>query len=209
VSLPGIQAMFPAGARRREGRVSLDLVTSREAGIAECRIGIGSGDAALDQAACAAARQLDLRYEWPIFYPRRDTLPLQIVWRRSGGSHIRLPLLSPWQTRSAPLPRDPADTRTAVMMERDPMVRIELTAQDLAGLETLYPRSPFASVVIKTDRTGRIRQCAVERPTGLPALDARLCRIVRQRLAPAPRRDVFGDPVDASRTVYISFARGT
>ena len=208
-ALPGIQAMFPVGARRREGLVSLDLVTTAEGGIVECRVGVGSGDAALDQAACAAARQLDLRYEWPSIYGGRDTLPLQVVWRRSGGSHVRLPLLTPWQTRSAPLPRDPADPRTAVRMESNVPLRLQLIAQDLAGVEPLFPRSPYAYLSIKTDRTGRVRQCAVEQSTRLPALDARLCRIAGQRLAPAPRRDVFGDPVDASRRVYISFPPGS
>lgn len=208
-ALPGIQAMFPSGARRREGTVSLDLVTTREGGIVECRIGVGSGDQALDQAACAAARQLDLRYEWPNLYAGRKSLPLQVVWRRAGGSHIRPPLLMPWQTRSAPMPRDPADPRTATHREREPLPEVTLTAQDLAGVQPLFPRSPYAFVGIDTDARGRIRQCRLEQPTGLPALDARLCRIVRARLVPAPRMDVFGDPTEGTTRVYIRFPRGS
>jgi TonB family protein len=209
VALPAIQSMFPAAARRHAGKVSLDLVTTREGGIVECRIGVGSGDPALDQAACGAARQLDLRYEWPNLYAGRVALPLQIVWNRAGGSHIRLPLRTRWQTRGSPMPRDPADSRTATQLESEQPLQLDLTGQDLAGVEPLYPRAPYAFLSIGTDVAGRIRQCAVLQPTRLPALDARLCRIARQRLRAAPRTDVFGDPVAATRRVYIGFPRAS
>lgn len=205
-ALPAIQAMFPVNARRRAGTVSLDLVATREGGIVECRIGVGSGDAALDEAACRAARQLDLRYGWPNLYAGRMTMPLQVVWRRAGGSHIRLPLLPPWLERVPPLPRDPADPRTATHAARAPMLRLVLTAQDLAGSQ-LYPRSSY--VAVRTDQAGRVRQCAVVHPTRLPGLDSRLCRIVRERLRAAPRTDVFGDPAEAEQRVWIGFPPGS
>lgn len=207
-TLPTIQPLFPSAARRRGGTVSIDLFTTADLGIVECRVGASSGDAALDEAACAVARTLALRYERPGIWWRQTTLPLQVVWRRGGGSHIRLPLLPPWREDLSALPRDPADTRTATHMTRPAGLHLPLTDADFAGVEPLYPRSPFASLDLATDRTGRIRSCSLRQPTRLPALDARLCRIARERLRPSPRLDIFGDPVDAVQTVFVRVSPG-
>jgi TonB family protein len=206
-SLPAIQPLFPSGARRRQGVVSLELVTTAQGGVVDCRVGVGSGDRTLDEAACIAARRLELRYERPGTWWRQEALPLQVVWRRGGGSHIRLPLLHHWRTDLAALPRDPADARTATRMTPPTSLRLPLTDADFAGIEPLYPRSAFASLDVATDRTGRIRSCTVTQRTGVPGVDARLCPIASERLRPAPQLDVFGDAVDAVQSVFVTLSR--
>lgn len=203
ISLPAIQPLFPRAARRREGIVSLDLVTTAEGGI-DCRIGVDSGDAALDEAACAAARGLILRYERPATWWRYATLPLQIVWRRRGGSHIRLPLLPHWRTDLASLPRDPADTRTATHMSRPQDPHLVLEEEDYAGVPPSFARTNLVWLNVATDRAGRVRDCSISQFSGPPVLEARLCPLARERLRLAPFLDIFGTPVEAIRPLSVA-----
>lgn len=99
-NVPGAQAAYRAPASGlKTGRVNLDLIVDPEAGIIGCEIGVGSGSAALDEAACALARGIRLRYRQPCDDCFRDKVPVQVVWNRKE-SRVRLPLASPLACQS-------------------------------------------------------------------------------------------------------------
>jgi TonB family protein len=207
-SLPTIQSMFPSRARRREGIVGLELGQTPAGGITTCTVASGSGDTVLDEAACVAARQLDLRYTEPCNFCSDAPMPLEIVWRRRGGSHIRPPLLPPWTSDAVPpMPRDPADTRTAIRFPQRPYEHLNVTPGDLAGIDLARPYRSWIPLRVEPDMQGRVRSCSPDFSSGIAALDARLCNLARQRLRVQPATDVFGDQVRAKVTVYARIIR--
>lgn len=207
-SLPSIQAMFPAPARRRQGTVGVVLAQSAAGGITSCIVASSSGDPVLDRAGCAAARRLDLRYREPCTYCSVAPMPLEIVWRRRGGSHIRPPLLPPWTSEAAlPMPRDPADSRAATRYPQRPFELLDVGAADLAGIDLSKAYRPGIFLRVEADMDGRVRSCVVSYTSGIAALDEQLCRLARQRLRLAPVVDVFGDPARAEVPVFARIRR--
>ncbi|MEA3041129.1 MAG: hypothetical protein QOC65_618 [Sphingomonadales bacterium] len=207
-SLPSIQAMFPAAARRRQGTVGVELTQTAAGGITACTVASSSGDPVLDQAGCTAAQRLDLRYSDPCIYCSGAPMPLEIVWHRRGGSHIRPPLLPAWAPETAPpMPRDPADTRTATRYPQRPFELLDVSVADLAGIDLGKPYRPGISLRVEPDMEGRVRRCVVSYTSGIAALDAQLCYLARQRLRLAPVVDVFGDQVRAEVAVFARIRR--
>lgn len=192
-ALPRIQADFPAAARR-DGTVSLDLVVTPESGVGECVIGVGSGDAALDAASCAVARRIELVYSRPCEHCPSANVPLRIVWRRRGGSHIRFPLPLP-RLGEAPL-MDPADTRTRDARRPFPVpLAFAVTPEDYRGIgdRKITNRRFIAGVAVGAD--GRPQSCRPRISTGSPAVDQRSCELILHRARYRPQTDVFGDAV--------------
>lgn len=202
-SLPTIQNMFPAGSRRRQGRVSLDLQFNERDGITGCTVVESARDAALDAEACRIAPTLDVRYLYPCESCRDGPLPLQFVWNRGGGSHIRLPLMPHHYPADWPdLPRDPADSRTARRLERPPTPqRVSFTTADFARVRDRTMRRKTTSAEILVSPQGRGTLCLLQ-STGNWAIDLRACRLVMNRGLPI-RRDVFGDPTASRQRVVI------
>jgi TonB family protein len=204
-ALPPIQADYPAAARGREGVVSLELTMSGPEGITGCTVGVSAGDAALDEAACRVVRRLDLRYDDPCGVCLDDPLPLQVVWR-AGGSHIRLPLLSAGRGgRTVPLPRDPADDRTATFYRSHPQpLAFSLSREDFRSLPiaALTNRRPAAELSV--DGEGRVTACRITHSTGNAAFDARICQLLQARQRYTPATDVFGDPAPATAHRWLN-----
>lgn len=204
-SLPRIQADFPASARR-DGTVSLDLVVTQERGVVDCVIGVNSGDSALDAASCAAARRVDLVYSRPCETCPGANVPLQIVWRRRGGSHVRFPL--PWTTMMGvrtPI-RDPADTRTATTYLPGPRPdRFVPAPDDYRSVADRTMQRPNMSANVAISAEGRVTSCRTQRSTGNVEIDRRTCALIVDKVRFQPRTDVFGDPVasDASITIDL------
>ncbi|HEY0084609.1 MAG TPA: hypothetical protein VGB65_01740 [Allosphingosinicella sp.] len=173
---PAIQAAWPGGA---EGRVSLDLALSPEKGATDCKIGVSSGVAALDDAACQVARTVPVLYkEMCETLCREHSIPLQIVWKRAG-SHVRLPL-----EPSAP---------TYVGTRRLPAGTI--TRKDLAKLPDLSVKRREIAPLVWVDADGRPTKCiSAAYSSGNRALDARLCELLLKKMRYSRRTDVFGDP---------------
>jgi outer membrane biosynthesis protein TonB len=203
-SLPRIQDAFPQAARRNAGVVALELSFTVQAGITGCTIVRGSGDAALDEAACGIARSLDLRYAVPCEFCSPSPLPLQVVWNRRGGSHVRLPLFSSYYPAGWPeQPRDPADTRTARRYGSAlGLAVLPFTTADFARIRDRAMRSRYFWAEIIVSPQGRITGCVLRGSTGNPQIDARICRILLRRTH-AVRTDVFGDPAEARETVAL------
>ncbi|HEX9931213.1 MAG TPA: hypothetical protein VGB08_00035, partial [Allosphingosinicella sp.] len=205
-ALPPIQQLFPATARRAEGTVTLDLDYTAAEGIGGCTVAIPSGDAALDVAACEIARRLDLRYVEPCVDCRRSgVLPVQVVWRRSGGSHVRLPLIPSWSPPTAQQPRDPADTRTGHRLADFRAEAIRFTAADFAGVRDRTLRRPFLFVELQVGRDGRATACTLQGSSGNAAVDERICRLILRRTLPV-RTDVFGDPAGGFQSIAVNLA---
>ena len=91
IHLPDVQAHYPAEAGGAEGFVGLDLVVSSAEGVTDCIVGMSSGTAALDAAACRAAAALPMRYVERCDACRTTRVPIQLVWR-PAGSYARFPL---------------------------------------------------------------------------------------------------------------------
>jgi len=180
---PPIQLAWPGDA---EGIVSLELSWLPEKTEAECRIGVSSSVAALDEAACRAAQRLRVRYAEPCEFCLRHTLPLQVVWKKAG-SHIRLPLRS---------------TSAEYVGSRQPLP-FRLKAGDFAKLpdRSVTMRQVWAHVWVDPD--GLPVKCRVQASTGNPAVDARLCEIVVKRVRYTKRTDVFGEPVGDIHVTHL------
>lgn len=210
IALPPIQSLFPAAARRGEGKVSLDLLATPQAGITGCSVAVSSGDPALDEAACRIARTLDLRYRQPCEYCSEAPLPLQVVWNRRGGSHIRLPLLPSYYAADWPNPpRDPADSRTATRFDaaQEPL-RLTLAGVNFSALPPGAPRPRFVRGELQVSAQGRATRCTLSNSTGDRASDVRLCRMLMRRPQPA-RTDVFGDPAPGTRRFVVELTEGS
>jgi TonB family protein len=207
ISLPAIQVDYPKPAGRPgEGMVSLDLIVSAAAGISGCEIGIGSGNPALDEAACRVARRLDLRYIRPCFSCADTRLPLQVVWRKRG-SHIRLPLPSPYAARDRTILRDPADTRIATTYSNRPQgLGPALATADFARLADRTHSSSHVRVDLSIDGDGRTSACRVLASSGNPAIDRRTCDLLVKRARFQPPTDIFGDPRPSTQTLWINLS---
>ncbi len=204
VSLPGIQSDYPVNAGRpKEGTVSLDLRVSGPGGIIGCEIGVGSGNKALDEAACRVARRLDLRYASPCEACGEERLPLQVVWRKRG-SHIRLPLATPYRDPGPPIPRDPADSRTASAYRIIPrLLAPDLSPADFASLPDKSHGVRIVQARVSVDSNGRATDCAIRTSSGNAAIDQRICELLVKRGRFLPRTDVFGDPVPSGVPLSI------
>lgn len=197
VAVPPIQGSYPSVAARESGTAGVDLLVSAERGIEGCVVGQSAGDPALDEAACRVARTLELRYHRPCEICANQFVPVQVVWRREGGSHIRYPL--PFLARpefGGPPPRDPADTRTALAQRPLPApIDFAVTARDYRRIRDRAMRADRFVARVAVDAEGRPSACRTQISTGNQAIDARTCEIIMRRARYRPRTDVFGDPV--------------
>jgi hypothetical protein len=197
--LPDAQAAYAAPARGpKGGRVSLDLIADPEAGIIGCEIGIGSGSAQLDEAACALARSIRLRYRNPCDYCFRDRVPIQVVWDPKG-SRIRLPLASRWRF---PRPDPPVPTYIADR-ERLPA---QFTSADFRGITDQRVSRPSLAAELTVNAEGRPTACRIARSSGDAAVDRRACALFLKRMRYTLRTDVFGDPVADTVPVSLDLA---
>lgn len=77
-------------------------------------------------------------------------------------------------------------------------VRTRLATRPLSGrdfpndLLDQWPRRAWAYMRFRVDADGNIIQCIVDKGTGVPAIDSRLCAIARQRLRYRPALDRSG-----------------
>lgn len=171
---PAIQAGWPG---EQEGTVSLDLTLSPQKGPTDCRIGISSGSADLDEAACRVARTVPVRYKKPCEFCWDRTIPLQIVWKKQG-SHVRLPL-------------EPSSS--AYVGDRR-QVAGTLSAADFASIPDRSVKKREATPLLRIDRDGKPTKCSLHYSTGNRAVDARLCALIMERMRYSRRTDVFGEP---------------
>ena len=191
-SFPDLQSLRPAGARKPAiGTTSLDLIVERDKGIVDCTVGVSSGNAALDEAACSAAMALPLSYPEPCSaWCRRMYFPLQFVWLKKG-SHIRVPLPF-WQSK--PIPHDPADPRpivAAVQYRTAPPISAE--PKDFADIADKSLPNPRVLFRLSIDRDGKVTGCEMLIPSGNRAIDARFCALM-SKVRYGLRTDAFGDP---------------
>lgn len=201
VSSRDIQADYPRHAYGEEGIVSLAYSTdSQWPTLQKCEIGISSGNAALDRAACRVAHKLELRYTKPCYGCGSRTIPLQIVWRKRG-SHIRVPLRNPWP------PVDPFKASgPAYVAWRQPLGEpFKVTRADFAGIADTKIRQQWLRLDVAIDIEGRPRECAVGDSSGNPEVDRRTCALLLRRARFTRRTDVFGDPAaDQTEHFYVS-----
>jgi len=198
---PDLQTAYPAQTGKPAGTTTLELTAAAD-GTTACTVAVGSGNPALDAAACATARNLPLIYTQPCEACGTRRLPLQFVWRKKG-SHIRVPLAAEGGTGIA---RDPADTRSPSARA---ITRTRYTAtpdikpRDFADIadRTVTVRRPAYAMLFGAD--GRVTRCETSRSSGNPAVDQRICALIAKQLKAAPVTDIFGDPVPSPRTAQI------
>jgi hypothetical protein len=215
VSLPDVRAAYDAvPGRGTEGVTSLDLLVDAPRGVIGCEIGVGSGNAALDAAACRVARELDLSFVEPCAGCRDERLPLQFVWR-PGASHVRFPLpprFPPAFGRMSELrergPRDPADTRH--LLYSHPFGQSLAMNMNAPGEPPPADRG-FVNNRVRLgydfDDDGRVANCTALRSSGNPALDQWLCRRHSGRITMRPPTDVFGNVEGQPQTWEYDLAR--
>lgn len=200
VSSRDIQADYPRQAYGEEGVVSLAYsVNSQWPTLQECEIGISSGNVALDRAACRVARKLELRYTKACNGCMSRTIPLQIVWRKSG-SYIRVPLRNPWP------PVDPFKASgPAYVAWRQPLDEsTSFKRADFAGIADTTIRQPWLKVDLAIDRWGKPQSCDVKGSSGNAEVDRRTCALLLRRSRFTTRTDVFGDPAaDQTEEFYV------
>ncbi len=195
---PNLQSLFPVAAGKAEGRTSLELVVDGRTGAVECRIGVSSVNAALDQASCEIGRSLPLRY--PKLCLPCDTryLPLQFVWQRKKGSHIRIPLPDTQQASSwdAPLlQRDPADSRIAKTHIVGRKVLGQFVPGDVMnGVVAPEIKSRRVQMRLTVDLDGKPNSCVTTWASGSAVLDANLCKAVLAKVRYSIIEDIFRDP---------------
>jgi TonB family protein len=175
---PAVQAAYPAPARGpKEGIVSLDLVVSPAAGVTECRVGVGSGSAELDEAACRVARTVEMRYAAPCDGCGISVVPIKVVWRKRG-SELRLPR--------------PVDD-PAYSNRRKPLP-LELSKGDYAKLPGLTVGHSRFGARLGVAGDGKPYSCEVTISSGNAEVDARTCQLLLKRQRYTQRTDVFGEP---------------
>lgn len=207
-AFPNLQALYPAEAGKAEGTVSLELQVAPDTGKVDCAIGVSSGNAALDRKSCEVGRSLQLAYPAQCFPCAVRKIPLQFVWLKRKGSHIRVPLAVMHNYSPTPenqIPRDPADPRQAAFQIHDRTVIVPLSPNhllegiDLAALSNSRPRLDLA-----VDIDGRVSGCSAGLSTGNAVLDQRLCNEAVKSVRYSIAQDVFGDPVASGGTrVYL------
>ena len=206
-SFPQLAALIPAGVKAK-GKTSLDLSVKAASGAATCTIGVSSGNALLDKAACDAASALKLAYTSPCDGCDDRTIPLQFVWA-GKASHIRVPLKavtmqgahtkgllpSPHEEVDAFLiPHDPADPRS-VQVYHDHAFQTGFSAKD-KDFKDLPDRSVSRMRVtlgLQGTAKGAVQSCVIVFGSGNTAMDDRLCALAKQRAMLTPVQDVFGD----------------
>jgi outer membrane biosynthesis protein TonB len=194
VALPRIQGSYPAGTASAGGIVGVDVLARQATGLETCVVGVSSGDAALDEAACRVARTIELRYLQPCERCGDYMVPLQVVWRHGGGSHIRYPL--PATPSAGGAVKDPADTRAPDARRSRPQpIRYAVMPTDFRGIRDRNVTTYQMTVLLDIDAEGRPTVCTARGSSGNPAVDRRACEIALRRARFRPRTDVFGDPV--------------
>lgn len=195
---PDLQSLRPAGARKpATGTTSLDLIVEPDKGIVGCTIGISSGNAALDEAACTAGKALPLSYTEPCStWCRTQYLPLQFVWLKKG-SHIRVPQSL---GQLEPMRRDPADHRPVVAVtptRTDPPNFVN--PKDFANIADKSLPHPRVLFRLSIDRDGKVTGCDMLTSSGNPAVDARFCTVMSKARF-GLMTDAFGDPAANRQT---------
>ena len=202
-NLPAIQASYPRDpGQPEEGIVSLDIIVTAGVGISACQIGVSSGNAALDEAACRVARTLDITYERPCEGCWGKRLPLEVVWRRHG-SHIRLPLPRQGAADSAIPPRDPADQRppSRVRSYFPTPVAFNVDERDFRNVPIRTTSNAVPNFRVSVSAQGRVTGCEPGQGSGNDAVDRRICELLIERGRYLPLTDIFGDPIP-SRTFF-------
>ena len=195
---PNLQSQYPVAAGKAEGRTSLELVVDNKTGAAECRIGVSSANAALDQASCEIGRRLPLRYPKLCLHCDTRYLPLEFVWQRKKGSHIRIPLPDAQQASSWDAPlllRDPADPRTAKTHIVGRKVLGQYVPGDvMKGVVAAEIKNRRLQMRLTVDVDGKPNSCVTTWASGSAVLDANLCKAALAKVRYSIIEDIFGDP---------------
>ena len=212
-AFPDLQAEYPVTAHGAEGVVSLDLKVTPATGAVECSIGVSSGSTALDAQSCEVGKKLPLAYPERCFPCHVRFIPLQFVWHRRKGSHIRVPL--PARPRYGSRPEfankhEPADPRTALVYIA---VRVVLTPMStdrlFDGIDPASITNSRPRLDLYVDVKGKVVGCGAGQSTGNNQLDVRLCARSMDDIRYAVIQDVFGDPAgsgDEKVFVYLRLA---
>jgi len=208
-AFPNLQALYPAEAGKAEGKVSLELQVSPDTGAVDCTIGVSSGNAALDRKSCEVGQKLQLAYPTRCFPCSVRKIPLQFVWNKRKGSHIRVPLGVKRSYNPTPdyvIPHDPLDPRTATIQKADRAVLIPMTANHLLeGIDRASVTNRRPRLEVSVDAEGRITACNAGWSTGNRELDGRLCAEAMKAVRYSVVEDVFGDPVGSGNSrVYLA-----
>lgn len=191
---------------KAKGISSIDLTVSPTLGVTGCKVGVSSGAAVLDEAACTVAAELPLSYgSRGCDGCRAVALPLQFVWA-GKASHIRVPLPSYFGVQQGweIAPRDPADTRNAVGHRPNGHLQsFALSDKDFADLPDKTITRERVSMFVRYGADGRAVQCKKwsAGTSGNAAVDDRLCALMVKRGRFQPRQDVFG--TDVGEEVHV------
>jgi hypothetical protein len=200
-NLPDAHSAYRAPVKGpKAGRVSLDLIADPEGGIVGCEIGVGSGSAELDAAACALARRIQLRYRRTCEDCFRDRVPIQIVWD-PRGSRIRLPLASPSRW-----PRPDPSVPTYITARR--RLPAQVSSADFKGIKDLAVSRSSLLARLSVNAEGKPTACTIVRSSGNPAVDTRACELFLKRNRYTVRTDVFGDPVGDTVSAWMGLTGG-
>lgn len=204
-AFPSLAARLPGDAP--PGRTYLDLEVVAATGARQCRIGVASGQAALDDLACEIAKSLPLEYA-RLNEGASRVLPLLFIWE-GAASHIRVPLASYWDRGAAPSNFDPLDKRDKSPLPHPRRPRIlsaKFERTDLSGLFASDLDFMHLFLDVATDSEGRVTACSADYPAGKMRFAEAGCKLVREwRIA--PDLDVFGDPVASTRPLPFMLGR--
>lgn len=197
-----LSSYLPKGKMPR-AVTSVDVMITPDKGVASCTVGVPSGEALLDTAACDAAKAMRFRYQKICDQCGEIRLPLQFVWD-GRNSHVRVPLLDPESeaTTATPMRKDPKDKRSAthfsstLRVVNGPLPSSEWTKIN-AGEETRLG----SLVTFQIDGVGKITRCSMVILSGSPGTEAALCKLMQEKIGFASRTDVFGNdtPLPASQ----------
>ncbi len=208
---PDVGAFFPSASKRptRNISTSADIVFVASKGFDRCTVGVSSGDAQLDAAACEVGKQLKLKYRTPCTLCDAGPVPIKVVWG-PRQSYLVFPNGGRPIGTSQTERRDPHDP-----VQVDPCATTcptRVTWREHAPDGRDFPDSLVADtkakqviLSVKYDAKGRPTGCAVALTSGVPAVDDRACQTVERRARFSPAHDVFGDIGAAESIIRVGW----
>jgi len=199
VDNPDIAAAYPEAAFRdrtdKSATVSLDVFFSAAHGFTKCEIGVSSGSRDIDEAACAAASKLTLRYPAPCERCADDQpIPIKVLWRPNGGSVLRLPVAGPppWLNdyNQVMASAQPPARQKPIFRWRDGAP----TTLQFATFQKIAPPDPRIDLRIRVNDIGEITECLPARASLKPPTPE-ICQFLQETGTIVGLRDVFDTPV--------------
>lgn len=188
---PKLADHLPRGAKGNR-RTSIGVTVEAAKGVTLCEILSSSGQAELDDFACATARSLPYRFLEITTGDTKATIPLQFQWD-GKNSHIRVPL--PTDNLDAVVRFDPLDKRTRREQAGEEKLlspkHIPPVAYEGIVVIGALQRQIRAKVAYGTD--GRATSCILTSSSGDADMDAATCRYILAEWRFQPAEDMFGD----------------